>query len=242
MKKTLWTLFFTLTLTLTASGRAGERDSILLVALGGRTSCRSNTPKAMDLYKPFKNLLKEIETQRPLVQIHYVVGCLNSDAPPLGSGRYLTSDAPDTILSGNTAAIRSEMENLVSAHPGMPLFIMGHSYGGWMSMYLTTQLAEEVKIDALFSIDPIGIRCGPSGYLTGSPECKKAPTDLNHALIKERVEVWENIYQNQDSWLHSSEIEVANNHLLDFRGPHGQIDTDKRTWEIIRKDILKQLP
>jgi len=192
----------------------------------------------MGMYAPFKTFLEQLKSTKPDVKIHYVVSCLNDSPPPKGEGQFITSQDPDTIQYGDSTKIRDEVEALTKNTSDMPVILIGHSYGGWASMYLTETIRPSIRISALFTLDAISTECGPFQVVMGSAPCKQAPKDLNNKLIIKRVNHWENFYQNQDSWLHSSEIPEALNHLMTYRGPHTQIDSDPNVWNLIRIGVL----
>lgn len=213
--------------------RAGSQD-VLFVLLGGYTSCGSAGPSGIGMYAPFMELRKNLQATRPGMRVHYLVGCLGDDAPPAGEGQYILSDDPSRELYGNTATIMNEVEKLATQKAVGSLYIAGHSYGGFMAMYMVGKLKLASKLSGLFTIDPISTQCGPMQVAFGAKVCHQAPDDFNNAAIRAGTQTWVNFYQNQDSWLTSSAIREADNLQVQYRGPHNQIDSDPRTWQRIR--------
>ncbi len=225
-----------LALFISAAELSAASQEMIVIGLGGFNTCGSDGLTTMNLYGPFMQLTQNLkEDQRT---IHYVVGCLKGNAPPNGQGFFVSSRSPNQTVTGNTFDVQKEIEALSKEHPDAPLYIVGHSYGGWMAMYLTLKLTATIPVRGLFSIDPISPLCGPLQVVTGNAVCKQAPKELDNLAIQKRVGHWLNFYQDQDSFLHSSGINEAENHYFQYRGPHSQIDYDSRTWDAIQK-LLK---
>jgi len=193
------------------------------------------------MYAPAKSLLDELQLTYADRKIHYVISCLDTAPPPSGKTQFLTSRLPGKLYSGNTTDIKKEIETLVRTRSIGAVFLTGHSYGGWMAMHLALVLAKEVPVHGLYTVDPISPRCGPSQVIFGGAECKQAPRELDNRKIADRVGKWENFYQNQDSWIQSSSIGEARNHHIKYRGPHTNIDSDKRTWDVIHASVYEQV-
>lgn len=237
MKKLV--MFFVVSLV-SISAFASDTD-VLVVTMGGRTSCGSGGPTGMGMYAPTKSLLQDLQVSYADRKIHYVISCLDTSPPPSGRAQFFTSRLPGKLYSGNTMDIAKEIETLVRTRAIGAVFLTGHSYGGWMAMYLATKLAKEVPIHGLYTVDPISPRCGPSQVIFGGEDCKQAPREFDNRAILARVNQWENFFQNQDTWLQSSEIPEASNHHIKYRGPHTSIDSDARTWEVIHASVYHQV-
>lgn len=217
----------------------GHADA-LFVIMGGYQSCSQGGPKAIGMHAPFQKMLGIIRANDSSVKTHYLVSCIGSEAPPNGRMEYYLSDAPGKFLTGNAADLMNEIETLYRDKGEPTVFIAGHSYGGWLAMYLAERL-KVGKIGGLFTVDPIGTACGPLQYLFGGKACKEAPQDRNNPLIADNTNSWVNIYQDADSRLHSSPIPQAENLLVEYRGPHTEVDSDERTWQRISSVVLTTL-
>lgn len=108
-----------------------------------------------------------------------------------------------------------------------PIFVVGHSHGGWLAMQIVEALRQPVSDGFLATIDPISfVECNPATYadailLTG-PEgpwvgwdrlapCRQAPGDFSGRdveRIRSRLpaESWKHYYQTHFFPLHSGEI------------------------------------
>jgi pimeloyl-ACP methyl ester carboxylesterase len=242
MKK--WNHLVILAALLASSAWATQPSDVLFVIMGGRTSCGSGNPAAtsIGMYKPFASMLNDFKTKYREVKFHYLVSCLNTDPPPDGEAPFVTSENPGKEESGDARIFRSYIQNWVNSGKGEPaVFIVGHSYGGWLAMHLAETLSLPQKLDALVTVDPISTECGPAGVVLGSSACSGAPTDLNNVAIKSHAGRWVNFYQDSDWWLHSSSIPEAENYHVGYHGPHTEIDADARTWKVIRDVVAKRL-
>ncbi|MCB0405047.1 MAG: hypothetical protein KDD51_09690 [Bdellovibrionales bacterium] len=215
-----------------------ELEDVLVVALGGYNSCgSSNNPYNIGMYDQTASLVKKLSARTPNVK--YIVACLRTVAPPDGEGRYVTSEAPKDIRVGNAAKIKSVIESMSTKNT--PIFVIGHSYGGWLSMYLSTQLSDR-KLAGLFTVDPISPKtCGPVEVLLGSAGCHQSPRDLENADILKTTAHWLNFYQTDDRWLTSSEIDEAQNFHITYDDSHTAIDADDRVWTRIVNTVQTEV-
>lgn len=230
---------------LSTAAPAAAPGKILMVTLGGYNSCSKSTrsdlpPLGTGLYPRSDKMSQAVSTKSRGLKILWIAACLEGDAPPDGEGQYVHYDQPKHLSYGDARKIRNEIEAVAKAEPGIPVFIAGHSYGGWMSMYLAEELNASVKIAGLFTVDPIGPACGPAGVFFGDPACHSAPDDFDNKAILKRVGTWVNFYQTADSWLTSSAIAEAENHeVIQTWGPHGDIDSDPGVWKRIQQAVEK---
>ncbi len=222
-------------------------DKALLVLLGGYNSCNKTTrtdmpPVGIKMQPFFQKVLKAVHAGFPKLEVMTLAGCLDTDAPPDGEGMYVSSDEPKSLKYGHTKDVRQKIEDLMKANPAMPVFLIGHSYGAWMSMFLAESLAGKNELRGLYTIDAIGPECGAFGVVFGDSACHSAPTDRDNKAIKKRVEAWVNFFQDEDSWLSSSQIPEAENHQTTFGwGPHGDVALDATVWKRIEVGILASL-
>ncbi|MEZ4752378.1 MAG: hypothetical protein R3B54_17620 [Bdellovibrionota bacterium] len=215
-----------------------ELEDVLVVALGGYNSCgSSNNPYGIGMYGQTEALVKKLSARTPKVK--YIVACLRTAAPPEGEGRYVTSDAPNDIRIGNAAKLKSVIESMSTKNT--PIFVIGHSYGGWLSMYLSTRLSDRT-LAGLFTVDPISPKtCGPVEVLIGAAGCHQSPRDLENGDIQKIAAHWLNFYQTDDRWLTSSEIAEAQNFHISYDDSHTAIDGDDRVWTRIVTTVQSEV-
>lgn len=225
-----------------------EPQKVLFAVFGGYESCSKSSrsdlpPLGIGMHPPFEDVRSEVQTLHRGMAIITLSACLYSSAPPGGEGRYVVSDQPGKLKYGDTDVIRGEIERIVSAHPGIEVFLAGHSYGAWMTMYIAEKLAGKINLKGLFTIDPIGPACGPAGVIFGDPACHSAPTDRDNKKIAKSAGIWANFYQDEDNWLSSSSIAEAteNNHITYYWGPHSDIDSDDSVWNRIGEAVKTAL-
>ncbi len=235
---------------LAASGEQSDIETpneILIVALGGYNSCKSSsltseeTPYGMDMYTKANTMVQKLGRQVGPRNVRTLYGCLFSSPPPNGEGSYITSDAPGKVFYGNGYDILKTIQSMVKS-TDTPIFLMGHSYGAWLSMFLDLELGNTYNVPGIFTIDPISPKtCGPMEVVFGASGCHEAPTDLDTVAIKDLSPLFLNFYQTQDSWLTSSSIPDADNFRMTYRRSHTKIDGDDRVWDKITQAISKIL-
>ncbi len=194
------------------------------------------------MYPQFSAMLKDLRIRLPAQHFHYLVSCLNSEAPPDGTAVYITSEEPTKEQTGNAEDMRKQVEKFASSSKeSLATFVIGHSYGGWLAMYMGENLRLGHSIDGIFTVDPISPECDPSGFIFGAAACHQAPTDLDNKAIQKSTNLWMNYYQDQDAWLHASSIPEAQNVHFQYRGQHTQIDIDPRLWSSINEKVKAAL-
>ncbi len=228
---------------LSTAATAAAPEKILFVTLGGYDSCSKSSrsdlpPLGTGMYPRSEKVSQAVATKSRGLKILWIAGCLEAEAPPDGEGQFVYSDRPRSLDHGDARKLRNEIEAIAKAEPGIPVFIAGHSYGGWIGMYLADELHASVKIAGLFTVDPISPDCGPMEFVFGDSSCHRAPEDFDNKAILKRVGNWVNFYQTADSWLSSSKIPGAENHEIEFTwGPHGDIDSDPGVWKRIQQVV-----
>jgi len=229
-------------------GWAAGPDKALFVILGGYNSCENSSrsdlpPLGIGMAPGFSKVLKTAQTKNRARTFQYIIGCLEDSPPPSGEGLFVHSRDAKKLLYGDTKQILKEVEAIAKAEPGTAVFVAGHSYGGWMSMYLASQFSKDVNLQGLFTLDPISPACGPAEVVFGDDACHQAPRDLDNKKIKAKTAAWVNFYQTDDSWLTSSSIgEAENHHVNSSWGPHGDLDSDSKVWKRVEDVVLKALP
>jgi predicted alpha/beta hydrolase family esterase len=255
------TVAATFVLALTACGQ-GERPSEtsaalpppkpMFVLMGGYTTCdphrlNADVPEtvnpdidpdvAPDPHRVFElPKLMNLLTRAPAyfgVTPNYIVSCYSEQNSSI---YYFTSDAQDVIRSGERpdfiAAIEERLE------PGSPIYLIGHSHGGWLSMKTDSDLAARHQIKALFSIDPISRTGCTTSIFTN---CMSAPRDIGtqeRQLIKSKTEHWTNFYQTQTLHLRSSAIDQATRNLK-VAAAHTEIQLSDAVWNEINAVVYR---
>jgi hypothetical protein len=134
-----------------------------------------------------------------------------------------------------------DSEYLPTLHQQMELFthvfVVGHSYGGWLSMKLAETYTGAIdKIKTLHTIDPISKELC---YFNNVSECLSAPRDIKKDArehIRDVTQTWANAWQNMTFFLHSSAIEEADQNLK-IEAEHWDIDNDESLWETISHQV-----
>lgn len=212
-----------------------EQSDPLLVFMGGNTSCgkdaegRSNSPYGMSMYRPAYELMQFMHTQLG-IKARFVVSCYD-DSPNVS---YSMSSKAKQIFRGDRHKLDDVIER--EMHPDAPVFIMGHSYGGWLAMKSAIVLGNKRSFAGVVTIDPISrVNCSydrPIG-------CQESPQDIDSSsrrFINEKSDHWINLYQTKTWYLHASPYKEADKNEK-ISASHTAIDTHSRTWEVIRKMV-----
>lgn len=162
-------LFLTLgVFSLTLSANAATLKDVNFVLMGGYTSCGAEdpVPAHQAMYLPFQKTLSDLKKENPSIKFHYLISCLNNAPPPDGETPFITSEDPNTTFVGNGDEIVRRTREYLGVKDSAT-FVIGHSYGGWLAMYVGQSLKEVNKLSGLYTIDPIGIRCDALGFIFG---------------------------------------------------------------------------
>lgn len=136
---------------------------------------------------------------------------------------YITSDAPDVVYYTHISEPTPLFDAIESLTAGQgeqhPVYLLGHSYGGWLAMYAGLHLPSTAKVRLLYTVDPISpAHCTPANYLSSIAQpgntsthlagCRRAPTDFTQeyrGMINARLAEsgWRHYYQLNFSPLHS---------------------------------------
>lgn len=240
--KVLFQLVLCVGVSLSGWAKAAAPERIIFVVMGGYNSCPSSSrvlaPYGIGMYAPYKALETKLKTAYPGMEVSSLISCLPEVAPPNGEAKYVLSSNPNKLRYGDSKDIYKEIRALMTQFPDAPTFIAGHSYGGWMAMYMSEAIKSD-QFKALFTMDPIGPACGPLEVVFGSSDCHRAPRDRDNRAIADNVAHWSNFFQKADSWLTSSEIDEAdaNYHVKYNWGPHSDVDGDKRVWAKVEQAV-----
>lgn len=210
------------------------------------------TPMLSDMHG--KLLEEQAKGQIAISQNPYIVSCHDMN----GNIFYVRSDRPNQIFDLKTSdgvenreeKFKEAIEEMYSAHKDQgirKLNLVGHSHGGWLAMEMAEKLDKNIKIDQLYTIDPISkVHCGIGEYSTRffgdpHPDCTRYPRDFTReriAAIEKRVNTWKNYWQDQTAELHSSPIPGIENQKM--RMTHTGIDNSDFVWNQINQDITDQ--
>lgn len=203
-----------------------QPDSIQIMLFGGNRSCKPGldaapSPLHMDMARRAIGLINQFRSRGGTVDV--LTSCFTS---------------PDKVLVSRNFSPKFEAidpENLLNeAHSTADInhriFVIGHSYGGWVAMKMAEDLnAQAGQLAGLVTIDPISRK---DCTYTNWTNCLGAPRDFgDDALrgIKEKTAHWANFYQTTTPFLHSSEIAQADvNTKLD--ATHFTIDSNEAVW------------
>lgn len=218
----------------------GDSNHVFLAVFGGNSSCKVDDdgvrgPRGMDMFVPFTELSDRLTTENHW-NVSWLITCHNSDA----SVKWVSSDAPTTMQSMTIAEVAPKIQALVQENAPGHVFLAGHSYGGWLSLKTGLAVTQDVRIEGLFSIDPIS---RPNCTFSNPAECTQFPSDVTPAQrlqLKDRTDVWTNFYQTQTSFLHSSPATEADENVRVATG-HTGIDTHSDVWAPISNRIARAL-
>lgn len=205
----------------------------MFVVMGGNTSCAQDSrgrtsPYGMGMYAPFRQLATNVEATG--IAVDFVLTCYNSNA----TVQLITSDEPDTIKSLSRTAFQAKLTDFRATQQPDRVIIAGHSYGGWLAM--KTVLSQDQNYESIFTLDPISRETCTFSRPFG---CTQAPADFtqnDRNLIAERTNLWANFYQTRTGYLHSGQIDQAEENLK-LPLTHGQMDDAPAVWERLASSV-----
>jgi pimeloyl-ACP methyl ester carboxylesterase len=210
-----------------------------VVVMGGNESCRVNQqqneyePRHIAMYPSLTQIITKLKDELN-VPSRVIATCYDSSATIY----YAVDDEPE-VRVGDRASLLQDL--LEAVHDNSLLALIGHSYGGWLSMKLSDDLAkDERQIAGLYTVDPISrVDCSFSNPFG----CQSAPRDVKKSereAIKEQSEVWANFYQTETFYLHSSEIDEADsNHHIETS--HSRIQVHETLWNEVELSLRRLL-
>lgn len=195
----------------------------VIVTLGGFTSCASApqgpTPAGTARWERAARLSQRFSRG----DARWVRGCFDA-ASQL---HWVSSSAPGVVRS-TTVDDLVPFFNAVAERvgdPRRPLYVIGHSYGGWVAAHTAARFAPSANLRLLFTVDPISPNdCTVGSYLRAAASpvtapwslagCQRAPADLSlsdRARIVDHVpeRAWRHYYQRNFIPLRSSPFEGA---------------------------------
>lgn len=207
----------------TASGFARASAEPVIVTVGGFNSCYRTTagptPAGSDRWAKSARLTQRFTHGDP----RWVRGCFD------GGGRlyWVSSAAPTVVRSTSTDALVPFVLAVAERAGGerRPVYLHGHSYGGWVAAQTAAALPSSVDLRMLVTVDPISpAHCAVASYLraVASPAaapwvlagCQRAPTDVGADMrrwVLDRLPDggWRHYYQRNFLPLRSSAFEGA---------------------------------
>jgi pimeloyl-ACP methyl ester carboxylesterase len=209
----------------------GGNPRPLIIAAAGYSTCKTDKnfhngmqgPLGGRLFRKVEDFAQTIQEKTGVVPMT-LASCFTTDTKLIVS----SSADPSTVKSP------SDEEYIESLHAAMDqysdIFIVGHSYGGWLAMKLVEDYHGPAnKIKSLYSIDPISKKL----CFFNNPEyCLSAPKDILAAgrqHINDMTQLWVNPWQNKTFYLHSSVIPQADENPK-FNIEHYDLDTAEAIW------------
>lgn len=193
----------------TQSSAVLMRASPVLVTLGGFNSCAVSregpTPRGTERW----DRAMQIVTRSGRSDTRWAHACFDRS-----SRLYWVSSAQsDRVASTSLDELSSFFDSVSALTAGgqRPLYVTGHSYGGWLAMYLVWYLPTRSDIALLATVDPISpAHCAVSSYLwalalpwtaaSSLAGCQRAPSDFTvqdrqYLLSRVRAGGWRHYYQ-----------------------------------------------
>lgn len=228
------------------------RPKILLIGAGGWRSCDDGNPFKQRIYDSFKNLAKDLSEH---ADVDFLIACLFNVTPAKNVANlwYSSSDEQVYRIKARDFPFYTK-QHITQTRPDQ-VYVVGHSYGGWVALRLPEA---GVPTDAIFTLDPIDARdCLPvDNFFLGlgveSSNCKRFP-DMDYSAISANTKRVYNIWQPLGP-IHSTPISsgIAANWQLDinhssFQGlqaekvtyAHRMIGSDPKAWGIVCQTIFK---
>lgn len=177
-----------------AAAGIGRAADPVVVTLGGYNSCVASpsgpTPAGSDRWNKSARLTRRFSRGDP----QWVRACFDDR----GRLYWLSSVAPTLVRSTTTDALAPFFVAVAArlGREGRPLYVLGHSYGGWLAMHTVWSLPASADVRLLFTVDPISpAQCTAASYVraAASPAsapwhlagCQRAPTDFSPAARRE---------------------------------------------------------
>ena len=206
----------------------------LVISMSGNSTCKPTQtgdegPNGTSFFLKSMKVANELEATRgsgPFM----IASCYDADAGLISSR---SNDGWRNERTDEASFIRMAHEQMHSANH---VFIMGHSYGGWLAMKLLEGWGGDPNlVGTIDTIDPISkVTCSfsqPAGCII-APQDIKIPQRVHIAGVSK---IWVNTWQNNTFYLHSSLITEAdiNKRVLDL--DHYTVATDDGLWEDIKQ-------
>jgi len=228
---------------------AKDKKEILIVAHGGFNSCAKHkafdekNPYGMNLSKYTMMIVNSLKQSYPDHHFKWVLLCLGYVAPPKTKVKLILSERPKTLFSAKV----KDVPNIILAslkQRDAPVFLIGHSYGSWVTMRAAQALKGKLNIKQVVSLDPISpIHCKPYTLPFYVKGCHESPRDIDGSKVAKSTKEWINYYQTDDFWLHSGKMDDAKNTSKEYdKYGHFKIAKDKNMWRKVVASIVSELP
>ena len=204
----------------------GENESVHLLLFGGNRSCKSSTdsipsPVTMDMAPRAIGLINRLRSGGGTAEV--LTSCFIDPDKILMSRNFspkFDTTNPETLIDQAVADIDANQR----------IFIIGHSYGGWIAMKIAEKISSRsAQVASLITIDAISHRgCTYSNWTN----CLAAPQDFSQESldnVKANTLHWANFYQTTTPYLHSGSIAQADVNL-ELQASHFTIDTNEAVW------------
>ena len=215
----------------------------LFVSMGGNKSCGTDSDRrSYSAYTTSMFTYSKAYVWGPKAaqaEWNFLASCHTTEATVY----HLSSQEPNTVRAAHIDDFYGLIKQLARESSGV--YLAGHSYGGWLAMKAVLEFSEDEEFRdyplRLYTVDPISrVHCSfatPGG-------CRSAPQDFSTTQkerIAEQTLAWQNFYQTNTWYLHSSEIEESDeNHHID--SSHTNIDGTRSVWEQISSNVKAQNP
>jgi hypothetical protein len=211
-------------------------ESTLFIVMGGNNTCaRANNSEGVT---PLKSSLYESFVAKVLNRAHanfnYFVTCYKDAESTI---YYTRSEDLTVVESADLSEFSSLMTSLQADM--QKIYMIGHSYGGWLAMKLGQKFAREFDqemIAGLYTVDPISREYCSWGSPFG---CQDAPQDFNANERRKLNEVsgkWINFYQTQTWYLHSAAMKEADENVK-VGTSHTDIDQSDAVWSRVNANL-----
>jgi pimeloyl-ACP methyl ester carboxylesterase len=192
----------------------------VLGLFGGYVSCSgdANAPLKGTWMERYLGEVQQGLKKSGAPEAKYIISCFKLDVSRVV---FMTSDKPSEVREDSLSQLFSTFEASVNKLPGTSVSIVGHSYGGWLSLSLLDQVKTKFNVDSLTTLDPISrSQCTPPDVVNSFlgappfPGCTRAPADFDAAKltdVKQRTKTWLNFYQTDSRLLHSGQLLGAQN-------------------------------
>ena len=210
----------------------------LIVGMSGYSTCKESDdyhngapgPLGAQIFRKIETIVQQI-SEKIGVEPALFASCFTDNS------QLITASS----LDGWSLKRPTDAEYLADINKNMDffthVFIVGHSYGGWLSMKLAeSHKGASDKIKTLHTIDPISKELC---YFDNISECLSAPRDIEKSsreYIRDHTETWVNAWQEVTFFLHSSAIAEADENPR-YDDEHWDIDNNDDLWEKIHQQI-----
>jgi hypothetical protein len=142
----------------------------------------------------------------------------------------------EIIYDLDEEVVRAEIVSEILRRNPRDVYLIGHSWGGWMLLDIVRQFDDGAGAQQLYTIDPISkVYCH-----RGAPvSCTDAPLDIRDSMrqrVQDLTGYWHNFYQTKTVYLHSGPMSQADaNQKVD--AGHTDIDGDEGVWRVIADNV-----